>query len=360
MTLLHRILLYYTLTLLCSLALVGFWSWFEFGNQLVRIRQAGVESVVTKNGPLEEALEIVTYAGLPAVLIGLVSGVFLMKRALRPIKELTQALEKTDVTTLSDPVPRSGNGDELDRMTTVFNLMKERLGASFTQTREFTLHASHELKTPLTIMHSALEQMLAEDVPPAIHKDRVASLLEEVQRLATIVGQLAFLAKADAKLLSTPHAPLALHELVNDLMEDISILAAAKGISATIGECDPTTVRGDRMRLRQLFLNLADNAVKHNHRGGTITLILRPKEGHGVFQITNTGTVLPAEMRARVFERFFRGDTAHSTAVEGSGLGLSIAQSITAAHDGTIHFDATPDGKTCVTVSIPLIQIAHQ
>ena len=360
MTLRQRISLYYTFTLLCSLILVGYWSWVEFGNQLVRIRQAGVESVTIKNGPAEEALEIVRYAGLPAVLIGLVSGVFLMKRALRPIKDLTLALENTDVSTLSEPVARSGNGDELDRMTAVFNHMKERLEASFTQTREFTLHASHELKTPLTIMHSALEQMLAEDVPPAIHKDRVASLLEEVQRLATIVGQLAFLAKVDAKLLTTYQVPLPLHELVSEMVEDLRVLAAAKSITVTVEECNPAVVKGDRMRLRQLFLNLADNAVKHNHGGGTVNLALRPDGDQGVFQITNTGILLSPEQCSRVFERFFRGNDSHGTATEGSGLGLSIAQSIASAHGGTIHFDATPDGKTCVTVSLPLIQLAHQ
>lgn len=354
MTLRRRILLYYSTTLGVSLLIVGGLSWFEFEEQRRAVLERGA-AAAWQESPIIETLEIVLFGGLPAVLVGILIGSLLIRRALQPIEGLTSILEKTDASNLAEPVPRSGNGDELDRMTAVFNGMKERLGDSFTQAREFTLHASHELKTPLSIMHGTLEQMLGDAVTPAIHRERVASMLEEVQRLSTIVGQLSFLARADAGLLPSAREPVALDELVRDLAEETMILASSAEISVTLGECQQLSVSGDKMRLRQLFLNLADNAVKYNERGGSIEMTLVRQNDDAAFSITNTGMALPAELSARVFERFFRGDLAHNSATEGSGLGLSIAKSIVEAHQGVIGYDVLPGGRTQVVVALPAL-----
>lgn len=352
MTLRRRIQCFYAVTLSFSLVIVGYWSWFEFNEQRDVILLGGVEAAL-KESPLQESLEIILFGGLPAILLGIAGGALLMRRALRPIEDLTIVLEKTDASNLAESVQRSGNGDELDRMAAVFNSMKQRLGVSFTQSREFTLHASHELKTPLTILHGTLEQMLEDAFTPATHRDRITSMLEEVQRLTSIVSQLAFLAKADAGLLTFAHEAVALDELVRDLAEDTAMLAASADITVTLSHCEPVKVSGERMRLRQLLLNLADNAVKHNQQDGSITLSLRVEDQHAVFQIINTGPVLPPELRARVFERFFRGDATHGTTIEGSGLGLSIAESIAQAHGGTLTMDATADDRTRFTLTLP-------
>jgi signal transduction histidine kinase len=355
MTLRRRIFTYYVVTLSVSLVIVAFGSWFEFNEQRNVVLSGGIEAAI-KESPLVEALEIVLLGGLPAILLGIIGGSLLMGRALRPIEELTEALEKTDITNLSQPVPRSGNGDELDRMTTVFNHMKERLGTSFTQAREFTLHASHELKTPLTILHGTLEQMMGDDATPPAQRERLTSMLEEVQRLSGIVGQLAFLAKADAGLLDTTLTEVPLHDLVRDLMEDLSLLASVKGIAPALESCQPVTVLGDRMRLRQLLLILADNAVKHNHQDGSISVTLTRQDNQAVFRIINTGHALSHELHKRVFERFFRGDPAHNSSVEGSGLGLSIAESIAKSHHGTLSYEVLPDDRTQLTLALPCQQ----
>lgn len=352
MTLRRRILLFYSITLSLSLIIVGYWSWFEFEEQQRVIIDGGVKAAL-KESPVREAFEIILLGGLPALTLGIIGGGLLMRRALRPIEELTEVLEKTDASNLSEPVARSGNGDELDRMTAVFNGMKERLGVSFTQAREFTLHASHELKTPLTIMHGTLEQMIGDPATPAGHRERIASMLEEVQRLAAIVGQLAFLAKADAGQLETLSAPIPLHELVKDLLEDLLLLSSSRGISVTLDACDACVVMGDRMRLRQLLLILGDNAVKHNVDQGSVRLCLQSSDGQAVFRITNSGTTLPTGFHTRVFERFFRGDASHNSDVEGSGLGLTIAETITRSHHGSLAFQVLPDGHTELTLRLP-------
>jgi signal transduction histidine kinase len=352
MTLRRRILLYYAGTLSVSLVVVAFWSWFEFSEQR-EVALKGGAAATLQESPLREAVEIILFGGLPALLLGIIGGSLLMRRALRPIEELTEALEKTTASNLADPVARSGNGDELDRMSAVFNGMKERLGASFTQAREFTLHASHELKTPLTILHGTLEQMIGDCATPVAHRERITSMLEEVQRLSVIVGQLAFLAKADAGQLETLHGTVALHELVRDLVEDLALLSAAQNISVTLAACQSVEVAGDRMRLRQLLLILGDNAVKHNCKDGSIVLKLHRDEELIIFRITNTGPVLPLELRPRVFERFLRGDASHGSAIEGSGLGLSIAESIARSHHGSLAFQVLSDDRTQLTLSLP-------
>ncbi len=352
MTLRRRILLHYAATLSVSLVIVAFWSWYEFKEQQEVALQGGVEATL-RQSPLVEAFEIILFGGLPALLLGIIGGSLLMRHALRPMEELTEALEKTTASNLAEPVERSGNGDELDRMTAVFNGMKARLGVAFTQAREFTLHASHELKTPLTILHGTLEQMLGDSDTPLAHRERITSMLEEVQRLSGIVSQLAFLAKADAGLLESSHGPVSLHDLVRDLVEDLSLLSASQNITVALVACQPSLVTGDRMRLRQLLLILGDNAVKHNQKGGSIELELHHADGRSTFRITNTGPVLPPELRSRVFERFLRGDASHGSAVEGSGLGLSIAESIARSHQGSLVFEVLEDDRTRLTLSLP-------
>ena len=112
-------------------------------------------------------------------------------------------------------------------------------------------------------------------------------------------------------------------------------------------------VRGDRHRLRQVLLNLTDNAVKYNEPNGSVTVALRGVEGFAEIVVANTGPGIPTELQSRVFDRFFRGDASHGTAVEGCGLGLSIAQWIVQAHDGTIRVDSEEGGPTRVTVRLP-------
>ncbi len=354
MSLHRRIFLYYSATLCLALAIIGFWSWFELNEHRDIFVQEGVQAAL-EHDILSETIEVVLYGGVPAILLGIVGGGILIARSLRPIAALTDALEKIDISNLSDPVPVpvSGRGDELDRMAVVFNQMKERLSLSFIQTREFTLNASHALKTPLTIMHATLERMITREEATGAQRESAISMLEEVQRLSSIVGQLSFLSRADAGQMPLNREPVALHELTQDLAEELPILASGMEISVTMPHCEPAVVLADRRSLRKLLLNLGDNAVKYNAAGGSIELGLRRTQGGAEFVITNTGKALSAELWPRVFDRFFRGDPAHHSAIEGSGLGLSIARSIVAAHGGKITYEVLPDGRTRVSVSLP-------
>jgi len=214
--------------------------------------------------------------------------------------------------------------------------MLARLDDSFNRTREFTLHASHELKTPLTILCGETETALRDESLSPAERERAASLLDELRRLTRIVDGLTLLAKADAGQVALKLEPVRLDELVRDNFADAQILAEPQGIQVELAACEEITVRGDRHRLRQLLLNLADNAVKYNQPQGWVIMSLRRAGDTAEFAITNSGLGIPPEILPRVFDRFFRGDPAHSPAVDGCGLGLSIVQWIVSAHGGSV------------------------
>jgi heavy metal sensor kinase len=301
----------------------------------------------------EDVTGIVLSCGIPAALLAVAGGWWLMKKSLAPIASLTRATEKITAQNLGERLARTNNGDELDQLTEVFNSMLARLDDSFNRIREFTLHASHELKTPLTILRGETETVLRENSLSAAEHDRAASQLDELHRLTRIVDGLTLLAKADAGQVALNLETVRLDELVRDNFADLQILAEPHEIKVTLEPCEEVSVRGDRHRLRQLLLNLADNAVKYNQPQGSVTMSLRRAGGMAEFVITNTGKGIPAEILPRVFDRFFRGDAAHGNTVEGCGLGLSIALWIVSAHGGKIQIASTPSQSTIVTVQLP-------
>lgn len=343
--------LWFSLILLAGLILVSGWAYYE-----VVVEHPAVAKALAKEGhtPMDEFVEVMLYGGLPALVIALVGGWIIMRRALAPINTLTTTLESIHVETLGRQLPRSGNGDELDRLAEVFNSMMTRLEESFTRVREFTINASHELKTPLTVMRGEIEIRLREaSISPADH-DFLASQLDEISRLAKIVDALTLLAKADTSHLAIAREPLRLDELVRDCFADAQILAQPARVQVEMNTCDKATVRGDRHRLRQLLLNLADNAIKYNQPEGRVVMTLARNNGAVDLTIANTGPGIPPEKLPRVFDRFYRGDQAHNGEVEGSGLGLSIVQWIVKAHGGAINLTSSPQQWTTVTVRLPV------
>ena len=355
MTIRTRLTLWYAGILTASLLVIGYGTYREIDEQMRRDH---------RREPTERAIgetsEMVFQVGLPAVLLGLLGGWWLTRRALAPVKNLTDAATKIHERNLRDPLPRTGNGDELDRLTKVFNDSLARLDDSFKRIHEFTLHASHELKTPLTVMCGEAEIASRDESLPPAERERAASQLDELRRLARIVDGLTLLAKADAGQVALKLEPLRFDELVHEAFADAQILAEPQGIQVELVACEEITVRGDRHRLRQLLLNLADNAVKYNQPKGGVIMSLLKSGSLAQFTITNTGAGIPPEILPRVFDRFFRGDPAHSQTVDGCGLGLSIAQWIVSAHNGTIKIESATAKPTTVTVRLPLEEPARE
>jgi len=176
--------------------------------------------------------------------------------------------------------------------------------------------------------------------------------LDEVKRLSQIVDSLTLLTKADAGLVELEWRPVQFSELVEEAYEDAQVLAQPRGVKVTLGECQGNIITGDRHRLRQLLLILADNATKYNHEGGTVRIALRHIGGFAELRISNTGKGIAPEMIEHAFDRFARGKNVQGE-VEGCGLGLTIAQCIVQAHDGTIRLLDDGNGRTVALVRIP-------
>jgi signal transduction histidine kinase len=350
MTIRARLNLWYS-TVLCAVALVVVSA--ACYHELV-IEHRHHQHPSESENDSENLLDVLTWTLTPAVALGVLGGWWLTRRALAPVADLTGALEKIHDKNLGEKIPRSGNGDELDRLTEVFNAMTERLAHSFQHIREFTLHASHELKTPLTVLHGEIETELGAANLPAEQREKLASQLDEIQRLTKIVDGLTLLTKADAGQVALTFAPVSLDEIIREVFEDTQILAKSADISVSLAACEPVKIAGDRHRLRQLLLNLADNAVKYNRPGGTVEFSLRRAGGGAEIKIANTGAGIPPQHLPRVFERFFRGAAAHPSVTDGCGLGLSIVQWIARAHHGVVKIESEPARLTTVTVGLPL------
>ena len=359
MTVRTRLTLWYAGIMFVSLLAMGGLSYYKFvveprSHALHRAQVAKEIIAEDENEDFSQAMVILLWCGLPPALLALGGGWWLIRKSFEPVATLTQAVERINESNLRGQLSRSRNGDELDRLTEVFNAMTVRLDGSFQRIREFTLHASHELKTPLTILCGETETELLDGQLPPAQRERASSQLDELRRLTRIVDGLTLLAKADAGQIALSLEPLRLDELVRDNFADVQILAEPRGIKVELETCEEISVRGDRHRLRQLLLNLADNAVKYNRPHGDVTMGLRRTDNVAELKIANTGAGIPPAMLPRVFDRFFRGDPAHESVIDGCGLGLSIAQWIVSAHNGTIQIESVPSDTTIVTVRLPL------
>ncbi|HVU27370.1 MAG TPA: ATP-binding protein [Verrucomicrobiae bacterium] len=342
-----RLTLWYATILVVSLLIIGIGTYYQISELFQREKNHE-----PAENPFGETDEMIFEIGLPAILFGLLGGWWITRSALAPVTQLTKAVEKIHESNLHEQLPRAKNGDELDRLTEVFNAMTLRLDDSFQHIREFTLHASHELKTPLTVLRGELETALREENLTTIQKERHLSQIDEIERLAKIVDGLTLLTKADAGQIKLNFESVRLDELVRENLADAKILAQSQNIQVNLCACDEVTIYADRHRLRQLLLNLTDNAVKYNWSNGTVNFSLSRMNGFAILKIENTSEGVAPELQSRVFERFFRGDTSHNNSIEGCGLGLSIAQWIATAHGSQIQFVSEPGKSTNVTVRL--------
>jgi len=239
-------------------------------------------------------------------------------------------------------------------LSTALNLMITRLDEAFQYSRRFVADASHELRTPLTIVKGELEEIAQH---PGLTKDireRLGSVLEEVQRLAGIVEGLFALSRLDAGEAQRECVRFDLGKLAASTVAQMSLLAEDKGITLECAESAEVNVEGDRARLKQIVVNLLDNSIKYTPEGGAITLRVASQADEALLEVADTGIGIPADALPHVFERFFRVDKARSRELGGAGLGLSIVKSICTAHGGRVDVESVVGQGSRVRVFFPL------
>jgi heavy metal sensor kinase len=293
--------------------------------------------------------------GLPvAVAVAVAGGFVLVRRALEPVERITRKAEEITQHNLSERLPVVQSGDELERLSVSLNHMINRLEDAIHGSKQFVADASHELRTPLTVMRGELESLAQDALLRRETRETLGSVLEEVERLAKIVESLFALSRLDAGEAHAEWLRFDLAELAATTAEQMSLLAEDKQVRVDCESTPGVTVEGDRARLKQVIVNLLDNAIKYTPRGGRVRLSVRRESGYAVLDVTDDGIGIPAEALPHVFKRFYRVDTSRSREQGGAGLGLAIVKSICTAHGAIVEVASAPGRGSTFRVRQPL------
>ncbi len=308
---------------------------------------------------LLHSLFLILLIATPGILfIAAVGGHMLMARPLRPVVDLTEQAERIGRKQMGERLPIIPSGDELERLSLALNRMIDRLEEALAHNQRFSADASHELRTPLTIIRGELEALLQMPALPAQAMDGISSALEEGDRMSRIVHSLMTISRLDGGGERMEMLPVELASLVSVTLEHMSLLAEEKSISLTCQTEERVYVTGDAMRLKQVVVNLVDNAIKYTPVGGAIEVQLFARQQRAVLVISDTGIGIPAESLPAVFERFYRTDQARSRVSGGTGLGLAIVKAICGGHDGTLSIESVEGKSTTLRVELPLLELS--
>lgn len=340
-------------------------------NHTMRIVQVASSLEAVEN-TMNTLLLILVITVPSALIMASVGGQFLASKALKPVDQITQTARMITSQNLNQRIPPPKVRDEIARLAETFNEMITRLDQSFRQIKQFSSDASHELKTPLTILRGEVEVTLRKERTSSEYQQILRSNLEEVNRMTQIVNDLLLLSKADNGEIQFNLKEMDLSEILREIVAQAHILARAKNLHIhTLLPEERVTVLGDHLRIRELVLNLIENAIKYTEEGGGITIYLskdgvtssgkegagsREMENNGLAEIkvTDTGIGIAKEDQERIFDRFFRVDKARSREQGGSGLGLSICKWIVEAHQGEISVESEIGKGSSFIVRLPL------
>ena len=281
-------------------------------------------------------------------LLGGVATYFISGHALRPIRELSDKIEKVQAQNLADSRIEENQVKELNQLSVSYNRMLERLSDAFEIQRQFTANAAHELRTPLALMQVQLDLYHSNSHPDndADTVQMIKMVTEQNDRLNKMVKTL-----LDMSELQTVGRDdeIILDALVDEVLEDLEPLAEGKNIRL-IGKCKDITMVGSDILIYRMVYNLVENDIKYNHSGGQVTVTADRKEKHVYLSVEDTGTGIPEELKERVFEPFFRVDKSRSRELGGVGLGLALVREIVRVHDGSITVKSNPSGGTIFEV----------
>ena len=281
-------------------------------------------------------------------LLGGVATYFISGHALRPIRELSDKIEKVQAQNLADSRIEENQVKELNQLSVSYNRMLERLSDAFEIQRQFTANAAHELRTPLALMQVQLDLYHSN-----IHPDNDADTVQMIKMVTEQNDRLNKMVKTllDMSELQTVGRDdeIILDALVDEVLEDLEPLAEGKNIRL-IGKCKDITMVGSDILIYRLVYNLVENAIKYNHSGGQVTVTADRKEKHVYLSVKDTGAGIPEELKERVFEPFFRVDKSRSRELGGVGLGLALVREIVRVHDGSITVKSNPSGGTIFEV----------
>jgi two-component system OmpR family sensor kinase len=317
-----------------------------------------LQSLHPQHEMLEDIRDTFLWAIPIALLLAGAGGYFLARKSLAPVAAMATQARGMGAENLHDRLAVLNPRDELGQLAVTFNQLLERLEESFERQRRFMADASHELRTPVAILHGETEVTLSRgDRSPEEYRETLGILKDESQRLARIVEDLFTLTRADAGQYPLTLQKVYLDELAADVLRRARSLAMAKKITLSSSIEPELPIEADDALLRRMLLNLLDNAIKYTSEGGQVSLECRQQGREYALSVSDTGTGIPGELQARIFERFFRADKARSRGEGdsgGAGLGLSIARWIAEAHHGRLELTKSDAAGTTFTAWLPV------
>lgn len=324
-----------------------------YRGNLLYIVQVGT-SMESVGETLQRFLVLLVVAIPIALAVSLAGGWFLAGRALRPVDKITLAAQRIAAGDLSQRLSMPTAHDEIGRLAATFNNMIGRLDTSFRQIRQFTSDASHELRTPLTVMKGETDLVLRRPRLLDDYKSVLESNLEEIDRMTRIVDELLFLSRADMGEVRVESMPVAMESLVEDIHRQAKLLAQDRNIEVLLGTVMPVVVQGDDLRLRELLLNLVENAMKYSHPDGKVEIALLNDGREARLSVTDHGIGIAPADHKKIFQRFFRTDVARGHTKKGTGLGLAICSWIAELHKGRVEVKSDLGQGSTFTVVLPL------
>jgi signal transduction histidine kinase len=293
-----------------------------------------------------------------AVAIACFGGAWLSRRALGPIDEITTAARSIGIDNLSLRLRVPQTGDEVQRLTEVWNLMLGRLEEAVRTLSQFAADASHELRTPLSVIRTSAEVALRRARSPESYRESLQEIAEEAGRMTQLVEDLMLIARSDAQTSEMPKKPLHLGDLIEDVAAELRSIAALKRIRLRIVAPDraPAVITGNRAALRRLFLVLLDNAIKYSHADSEVIAAISTADRVASVTVEDFGIGIRPEDRPHIFKRFYQADRARADA--GFGLGLSLAESIAGTHGASIEVSSVEGSGSTFRVAFQLTAIA--
>ena len=279
---------------------------------------------------------------------------FVAGRILKPVGQIKELAKNISEKNLEQRIPVGEGQDEFNELARTINHMLNRLQYSFSQQRAFLFDTSHELKTPLTTIRLAVDDIRTadkEDLPPSV-KENLFRLNDQVLRMERLVKDLLNLSALETAP-GIDWKPIELTSLLSSLADDYQFLAEADDITLDVRLPKPFFIQGDAEKLHRAFSNILDNAVKYNIKGGRIELSARQFASEIRVTVLNTGPGVDESEISKVFDQFYRVEKSRSNQYGGSGLGLAIVKRIVDLHGGTIDFQSRKEGPTRITVNLP-------
>ncbi|MBV9257119.1 MAG: HAMP domain-containing protein [Ktedonobacteraceae bacterium] len=320
---------------------------------VVGVVQVG-QSLAKLNASLQSILTGLLIVTPFVLLLSAFGSYWLAGRAFKPIHRLAHTAREIGAKDLSQRVPVPLPKDEVRDLSIIFNQMIERLEKAFAQQHRFVADASHELRTPVSVIRSMTELAISQ---PSNAEDNLLVLREvnaESERLGRLISDLFALARADEGQVKLDCEPVRLDLLAADVVSSLESLADEREVTLHADDLNPATVLGDAARLIQIIMGLVDNALTYTNAGGSVALSVKSSASYACLIVRDTGIGIAKSDIDHIFERFYRADPARSKAVGGSGLGLSIVNWLVQAHGGTISVESEPGKGSTFTVKFPL------